>query len=1051
MMDQLQLALLALDTDLSPALRLLPDRTPVPPRLLAVAADLERWQCPAWLVRLAVLSPALEHGRLAPAAAVAALGDDASEAAAALAATGRADPRHARQQNPEIGRLFTLAYRSPAAGLLKLLEVRARADRAHDALLARELELLGPAARLALRFGMWELRNRLLDHAARLADPHLYQQARDLLEQSRPERLALFEDVRENLRRHLRQAGVHADIGRKSRPLHRIIDDGLDSIRGTTPWAEKVLVNVETVPDCYRALGAIHAAYRVFGASVRDYVGDERDNGYQAITTQIAYAAAGREVKIAIQIATPEMERFNTEGLIAHLAGTPVPNNRPVWWADRRRWLAADAGQSGEIYVFTPAAEAIFVPPRATVLDFAVRVHSDLGVYCRGALVNGVRVPPGEPLVCGDVCEVLIDEHAGVLDPRLRDLATTPLAKSQIGRALKRSASGASRGRDIFRAALARRLEPAGLHADEAQITEQVAALCRARGYAVEDAFYRAVARGEAAPDEIVRMVIEALLVPRLDTSALPPDALAADSVRLAGCCWPHPDEPVVAALVNGGRRLVIHRAGCARVRGTAYPLAWRPAPEQVVLADVLYEGWDRPGLVHRLTGMLEQLGGLNIRSIEGRVPEPSLARVRMTIEAPDQATVDAVQRALHALPERRHVEVRAVTLLDAATPVAGPLQNLYRPQPVGAWPLFVGRDHEVRAIVNQLDSGDGGRHILLRGPKRIGKSSLLEHLSRYHLGEYNVPATLDLQSLPTDELRIERLLARLAEMLAQKAGQRLPLPSVRLLAHDPVRHFAAFLEALRERQGVDPFVVLLDELGVVRSRLRDTPAASEFFDQWRALLNDERIYRHISLIAVLPDLPAAQALDAGGQERIGELGLPVRLSVLGENDVRDLITAPIKAHLEYLPADLDRLVAATGGHPYYAHLVCSKVVGAVQARQRRIGLLTSRQRQVVPGEIVDDALADVLAHNDAFYHVLVDSSPTTAAVLRAVAARTSDAERLVTPARVRARLRRMGQPAGDDVLEAALDERPDLLVRAEGGIGIRVGLVARWLRRHAV
>jgi hypothetical protein len=182
---------------------------------------------------------------------------------------------------------------------------------------------------------------------------------------------------------------------------------------------------------------------------------------------------------------------------------------------------------------------------------------------------------------------------------------------------------------------------------------------------------------------------------------------------------------------------------------------------------------------------------------------------------------------------------------------------------------------------------------------------------------------------------------------------------------------------------------------------------------------------------------------------RIGELGATIRLGVLDEADARELIAAPVGSHLEYAPADLALLLAETGGHPYYIHLVCSQIVTAIQVRQRKTGL-RFHERQAIPPEAARDALQAVFAHEDAFHHVLADSTPGTAGVLRAIAALGSEGQWWVGRAQVREWLARKYPRAGAHAITWALEERPDLLIQAGDQVGIRVALVARWLRSHA-
>ncbi|MFL5805686.1 MAG: TGS domain-containing protein [Roseiflexaceae bacterium] len=1044
-------------SDEDAVLRLLPPGALVRPRYYQVRDQLRAWGLHDDLVQLGMVMRWVERGVLAPALLAQALGAEVIETAAALAALG-AVPRPVLHNVEPAWKLFMLTYLRPEASVIKIAELLMHLRHSQDAEIAFSAATIGAAAGACARLGMWEVRGELLDARARLADPHLAQRARGLLDLSQPTRCQFFESFREQIDALLRRHGIVAQIARIPRRLHQVLDDGLESVRGAFPWADAATILIEDSPDCYRAFGAINSAYPVAGAKVRDYIGGPRENGYQAIHTNIEYTdqASARTAPVDIRIVTATMDRYNRDGFLAYLAGVAPPARRTLWWTDRRRWLDAYAGRSPELFVFTPMCDAIFLPRGATVLDFAVRIHRDLGVYCRGALLNGVRVSPGERLESGDICEVLIDQHGEPIDQRLLDLAGTPQAKSRIRRALQKDTTGAARGRSTFHDVLARRLEEQEAHASATTIDQQIAAICRARDYHTVDAFYRAVARGEAAPDQVIRAIIDGLLIPRLVLDTIPAEVRArAEHIRLALCCHPRPSQPAVAVPIHNGHQLKVHRADCPRIVEPAYPLAWRPVEAQAYAAEVLYESWDRPGLIHQLTGALSAVDGINIRAFTADVPEPSLARIRFTFEAPGRQQLEQVQHALEALPERRHVELHTVTLIEEGFRITTPLVNPYGPSPVGRRPFFVGRTAEVQQILAHLE-GHGARHMLIRGPKRIGKSSLLEHLARYHLDHFKAVVRLDLQSFSTETLRFDRLLARLAELLAQKAGPRgRPPLDAAALAHDPIYAFGRFLSEIHDPNDPERLVVLLDELGVVAGRLRGAGQRRVFFDQWRALLNDGSLFPHLAFIAALPDYALERILSGAARGaartplRIGELGIPIRLSVLDESDARDLIAAPVRAHLEYAPADMALLLDETGGHPYYIHLVCSHIVTAVQVQQRKTGL-RFHERQMVHSELVRDALHAVFSNEDAFHHILADSSPDTGAVLRATAALTGEGERLVDRARIREWIGRARPRPGAHAITWALEERPDLLVEVGDRIGIRVALVARWIRHHA-
>jgi (p)ppGpp synthase/HD superfamily hydrolase len=1028
----------------------------IPVRSRQVCAQLRAWGLPGDLAQVGLLMRRIERSVLRPDQLAPFVGPVAVATAGALAAFGGSVPRPALQNVEPIWKLFMLAYFNPSASVLKITELLMRLRHGQDAGADISAATIRAAAAICARLGMWDVRIELLDAQARLLDPRLVAHVRDLQRRSEPVRAQFFATLQHELGALLRAQGIAARIERRPRPLYRLIDEGLDSLRGASPWADVVVILIDDVQDCYRALGAINHTYPVAGAKLRDYIGGPKENGYQAIHTTVEYPAppgAERIIEVEIRIMTPAMDRYNREGYLIYLAGRIAPARWPEWWDARQRWLDAYQGRSAEMFVFTPDGETIFLPRGATVLDFAVRIHSDLGVYCRGALVNGHHAMPGESLACADICEVLIDQHGTPIDRRVLDRASTTSAKARIRHVLQKGSAGAARGQQIFREMLAKRLAEQEVRTDETTIEQQVAAICQARGYRTVDALYRAIARGEFAPDRAIGAIVDQLLVPRIVVESLPAEMRAhASRISLALCCRPRPSQPAVALPVHQGHQLRVHDATCRNVTKMAYPVAWQPVEEQAYIADVLYEGWDRPGLIHQVTGAIAQVGTINIRSFHADVPEPSLARIRFSFEASSKEQIEQVRSALERMPEQRHVDVHTVTVIDEGFRITMPLTNPYSLQPVGQRPLFVGRNKEVSLILEWLS---GAGHILIRGPKRIGKSSLLEHLARYHLGNFKTPPVLNLQGLPTDELYFPHLLGRLAALIARQAGPRAPATPLdaQAIARDPIGAFALFLSTVRRHSESDRFVVLIDELGVVLSRMQGSTAGYEFFDQWRTLLNDATISQHLSFIVALPDY-TLERIDAANTQRhgdwfslrLGELGLPIRLTVLDENAARELITTPIRLHLAYQPDDLALLLRETGGHPFYIHLVCGQIITAVQVQQRKIGLRTGERQEVRP-ELVRSALEAVSCNEDAFHHVLADSTPGTRAVLGMVAALTSETEPLISRSRLGSRLRRRGLGAGEAAVARALEERPDLLFQVDDQVGIRAALVARWLR----
>ncbi len=1012
----------------------------------SVAQRLRNYVCPEWLVRLGGLLHLIERGRISSAQIAAALGEQAGYIAAALSEIAILDLRPSVQSKERSWRLFMLVHLNPAAGLLKLVELSEILRLGVPSDLRSNPGMITDAAFVAGRLGLWTMRRELLTVAASIADPQLVIRAQKLLHQTSIQREGLFTELKQQIQILFETVGLqNVRIDAFARPLYKLVDELPDGMPETTPWADMVQILVSSEQDCYLALSAIHGAFPVLSPQLRDYIGYPKPNGYREIRTTIDFVVSEkRSYQVDIHIATETMARFNREGFLAFLAGFE-PATYQVWWQDSTRWQAAYYQRSQEIFVFTPHCEPIYLPPGATVLDFAMRVHRRLGVYCHAALINGLHATLGDELQCGDICEALLSEHNAVLTGRLLDLVKTSSAKVLIRQALRRGDNGAAIGRIRFEQRLEQHLHDRKLHADIAWIKQLVVRACAARGYHTPDAFYRAVGRGEIATDQVAALIIDELLVPRLDLKAIPEELRArAGHRRIAQCCKPCYGDELAASIVHAGHQIKIHRANCPNARD-AYQVGWKPESPKVYTAHVLYEGWDRPGLLHDITGLLDQHGPVNIRALEASVPEPSLARIHFSFESTDAKAITDIRSTLESIPEQRRVEIHSAALIDGTIRMTQPLENHYGPQPVGRWPFFVGRSHEVRRILMHLES-EGAGHVLIRGPKRIGKSSLLEHLGRHHLGGFHVPDTLNLQALPTAELSIERITFRLARMAQKVIKQRSVLIEAQDFVEDSISQLASILDLLTGLNKMERFVVRIDELGVLAERFGSTDHAREIYDQWRALFSDPRICRSMVFIFVMPDSSFQHTSSIAPQLRIGELGTMVRLPLLAPDDVRDLMTMPIRMYFEYHPDDLARLIEQTGCHPYYTHLVCGQIVLHMQTRQGA-NEQTSGVRALIPSELVLLALEAVRAHEDAFFHVLKDSSALTCHVLRSLA-RLAGHEWLASEVLLAA-LELTQFEHSSTILERALSERPDLLESSNGAIRLRAALVADWLKRQ--
>ena len=267
-------------------------------------------------------------------------------------------------------------------------------------------------APLANRLGVWQLKWELEDLSLRALEPHTYKQIAELVDERRLDRAHYIEDVKATLKRELAAAGLHADVSGRPKHIYSIWNKmrrkhaGIDSLYDI----RAVRILVESIKDCYAALGLVHNLWTPLAREFDDYIAKPKANGYKSLHT----AVIGPEGKpLEVQIRTHDMHQHSEYGVAAHwrykegAAGRRDPgyDEKIAWLRQVLDWkdAVADAGEwlqqfksslfTDTIYVLTPQGRVIDLPRGATPVDFAYAVHTSLGHRCRGARVDGAMVP----------------------------------------------------------------------------------------------------------------------------------------------------------------------------------------------------------------------------------------------------------------------------------------------------------------------------------------------------------------------------------------------------------------------------------------------------------------------------------------------------------------------------------------------------------------------------------------------------------------------------------------------------------------------------------
>jgi GTP pyrophosphokinase len=536
-------------------------------------------------------------------------------------------------------------------------------------------------APLANRLGIWQLKWELEDLAFRYLQPETYKRIAQLLDERRADREAFIRDSLDELGRALAAAGIHAELAGRPKHIYSIWKKmqrkALDFSDLYDIRAVRILV--DTVADCYAALGVVHTLWPHLPGEFDDYLARPKGNGYRSLHT----AVIGPQGKtLEVQIRTHEMHRANELGVAAHWrykegGGADAEFENKIAWM--RKLLEPRAEGDGElaselqtalledrVYLLTPKGEVFDLPHGATVLDFAYHVHTEVGHRCRGAKVNGRIVPLTHQPSSGDRVEIItaklaepsrdwLSAHHGYLN--------TSRAREKVRAWFRRIAHDANlaAGRAIFERELKRLALPA---ADIARLPAHF-------HLKNHDELLIALALGDVSPGQISRLLQEAAQPdeppprppsppPRHashDHGALRIEGVGNLLTTLARCCQPLPGD-AVRGFVTKGRGVSVHRADCTSLARLArrdpdrvIEVEWGGAGSRAYEVDVELHGYDRKGLQKDVTSVISNLGTHILASSSRMFARTGEVEMRFTLRVRDFEQLSILLGKLVALP----------------------------------------------------------------------------------------------------------------------------------------------------------------------------------------------------------------------------------------------------------------------------------------------------------------------------------------------------------------------------------------------------------------
>jgi GTP pyrophosphokinase len=531
-------------------------------------------------------------------------------------------------------------------------------------------------APLAHRLGISKIKWELEDLAFRYTNPNEYYDLVNQISEKRVEREAYISDITKELEENLLKAGISSDIDGRPKHLFSIYrkminkNKTIDQIFDLT--AVRILVN--NVRDCYAALGIVHTMYKPIPGRFKDYIAMPKPNMYQSLHSTVI----GHQGKpFEIQIRTFEMHKTAEYGIAAHWkyketsSGTAAGNldTKLTWLREMLEWQrdTSDAEEfmesfkidlfSDEIFVFTPKGSVINLPSGSTPIDFAYRIHTDIGNRCTGAKINGKMVPLDYELQTGEIVDILTSSIPKGPSIDWLNIAKSNQAKSKIRSWFKKvkREENIVKGKDL----LEKETKRQGFNFGELAKGEGLDQLLRKYNMNSIDDIYVSVSFGDITPSTIVQRLKEsyskankqeAIAAKVLEEQLNKAIAKNTDNpnrqkslshnvqvkgisnilIRFAKCCNPVPGDEILGYITKG-RGVSIHRTDCKNLESILsndenkiVEVNWGMAKGTDYITEIQVKADDREGLLSEIMELIIEtktfLSAVNAKTIKNNI-----------------------------------------------------------------------------------------------------------------------------------------------------------------------------------------------------------------------------------------------------------------------------------------------------------------------------------------------------------------------------------------------------------------------------------------------
>ncbi len=618
------------------------------------------------------------------------------------------------QQVENLRKMFLAMAKDIRVILIKLADRlhNMRTLKYHSSVKQKEIaqETLEIFAPLANRLGIFRIKWELEDLSFRYLKPEEYYDLVEGIALKRREREAYISEVIVQMRQKLNEVEIYADIAGRPKHFYSIYRKMVTQNKELSEIYDLMAIRVvvESVNDCYGALGIIHTLWKPIPGRFKDYIAMPKPNMYQSLHTTLI-GVHGEPFEI--QIRTCEMHRTSEYGIAAHWkykeGGSKDGSNKDggnkaagVDFEQKLSWLrqllewqhdSRDAGEFMEslkidlftdtVFVFTPKGDVVELPADSCPIDFAYRVHTDVGHRCVGAKINGRIVPLETKLTNGDILEILTSKQGGAPSRDWLAFVKTSQAKNRIRQWFKKEQreDNIARGRE----SLEREVRKLGLEPGNVLKLESLLAIGKSQNFVGVEDLYAAIGDGVITPNKVLMRLREELSKEereKLHLAALQlgegkkpsPYGKASHGVRVKGvdnvlvrfsrCCNPLPGDAIIGYITRG-RGVSIHRGDCSNIiihsqeeRERVVEVMWADVIDSTYPVDIQIYGKDKPRLVTEVMNTVLDTR-THILAINARVGKDNIAHIQLRVEIRNVEQLKMVMHKIRKVKDITDVE----------------------------------------------------------------------------------------------------------------------------------------------------------------------------------------------------------------------------------------------------------------------------------------------------------------------------------------------------------------------------------------------------------